>query len=450
MEDKKTIKSVALRALFIVAIVIVVIILAFAVVKIIPMAFSSFASIGNWMSSPFSKNKIEVVVNNPNLIDGDKFLISWNYKPEEVGEYKLTYKCVEDFRLILKSDADSTQFILCNTRYPLPNNQSSIELEADLARKNSFIDLPIEIVYIKSSDQQIEASGEVVITVQNNEGQAPTGDIAATTITTETVSTVPTTPAQTSTSSQQPLSVAPAPVAILPADLAVSNPTVLGNRILQFTVSNIGGRTTGNWFFTYNLPGLSTELSPMQPQLAPGQGIRYTLTFDNVVNGVVVINVDPFNSVLESTKANNILSVNIVSGSTGGTSTGGGTSTSSRADLEISGLEVGRMSGTRFIESNSVTRNQEAAVRFVVKNIGNRDSGTWRFEILGVPYNDDDEYLSSRQASLRPGESKEITVKFNRPDVGRYTLEVEIDSDDDVVESNKGNNFDSITLRVTN
>lgn len=426
MKEEKSFKSLILRVLFIIAIVIVTVILAISVVKIIPNAFSSLASLGNIFSLP-GKDKIEVSVNNSNLLNGERFIVYWENKSKKTGDYKLTYKCLDGIK-ISEFAGDNFKPILCNTRFSLPLDKKSVELKIELDKKDSFTDVTIEVLLIDPSNQNINAKGEAVITVKND-SSVPVGTNSGANITSEPVKSKPLNQSQ-----------------INVADLVISNLITLNSRVIQFTVVNSGGIGVGNWFFTYSIPGQKVEISPVQPPLLPGQGIKYTLTFDASVKGVSVINIDPFNAIVESSKANNTLSVNIG----GGTNINTPTTLKNNADLEISNLEVGRMSGTRFIENNSVTKNQELAVKFIVKNIGSKDSGNWRFEILDSPYEDDEEYRSSRQSSLKPGESKEVIVKFNRPDVGRYEMEVSVDSDDDVDELKENNNSDSITIRVTN
>jgi len=91
MEDRKTaLKNIALRVLFILAIVIIILILAFAVIRFVPMVFSSFASVGSLISSQISGNKIAVSVNDASLNDGDEFELTWILKQKVLAKINLT------------------------------------------------------------------------------------------------------------------------------------------------------------------------------------------------------------------------------------------------------------------------------------------------------------------------------------------------------------------------
>ena len=130
------------------------------------------------------------------------------------------------------------------------------------------------------------------------------------------------------------------------------------------------------------------------------------------------------------------------------TGSGSGSSSSGNddANLEIDDLESGRLEGRRFYEDDEIDEDDEAAVRFVVENTGDEETGSWRYEVT-LP---GDDYRSGRQDSLEPGESQEIIVGFDELDEGTYTIKVEIDSDDDVDEENERDNDDSVRLRVDN
>lgn len=233
----------------------------------------------------------------------------------------------------------------------------------------------------------------------------------------------------------------------IPADLAISNLFKLNSNTISFTITNIGGRATGNWIFNYTVSGEGTEVSPLQPSLNPGTAIRYTLTFDNNFNSIVTISVDPTNSVFENSEANNIRSISLNSFGSNNSNYNNYNS-NDEADLVIRNYEVGRMSGSRFIEDDEIDTDDDAAIRFTVVNIGGESTGDWRFEIDNTPYDGSNDFRSNRQDSLRPGESVTLTVEFENPDDGRYRIRVDVDSDHDVDEEHENNNDETETLRV--
>jgi uncharacterized cupredoxin-like copper-binding protein len=230
-------------------------------------------------------------------------------------------------------------------------------------------------------------------------------------------------------------------------DLAISNLIEIRDAVVSFTVSNIGSGNSGVWFFTYRMPDGDIALSPSQNSLLPGQAVRYTLRFEDIPDGQVTIAVDPYNAIRENSDRNNVAST-YVNGDSVSSSRNYDYDRNDDADLEIEDLEVGRMSGSRFVEDDEIDEDDDAAIRFTVVNRGGEDTGRWRFTVDPTPYDDEDEYESRLQDSLDPGESATIVVEFENPDEGEYDIEVEVDSDDDVDEENERNNDETETLEV--
>ncbi len=436
-------KNIVLRVLFIIAIIAVIFILAFAIIKFLPMLFSGFASVGDAISSPFKKNEVSVSVNDPSLIDGDKFSINWDYKSEKIGAFYLTYKCIDNLK-ITATEQSGKRTVLCNTRYPLPQNAKNIELGISYNQENSFIDLPLEVSYIETSNNTIVASGQATITVQDSKDPTPIGTNAGATISAGNV-----TPAETNDSTDdKPVSNPVLPK--IPADLAIINADPTGDLAVQFVVRNIGGQDSGSWIFSYSTPGEGTENSPSQPNLRPGDTIKYTLKFDGgTPAGKTTIIIDSNNKIKENSESNNNVSINI-KGDENGSGVDNDYDENDDADLQIENYKVGRMSGSKFIEDDEIDEDDDAAIQFVVVNRGGEDTDDWKFKVTNLPYDDEDDYESKDQDSLEPGESTIITVEFENPDEGDYNIRIEVDSDDDVDEEKENNNTDSESLEVSN
>ncbi|MBP6925957.1 MAG: hypothetical protein KBC22_02790, partial [Candidatus Pacebacteria bacterium] len=117
------------------------------------------------------------------------------------------------------------------------------------------------------------------------------------------------------------------------------------------------------------------------------------------------------------------------------------------ADLEIDSFEVGRMDGNRFREDDTIDEDDDAAVQFTVINRGGESTGSWRFEIENTP-DDNDDYRSRVQSSMRPGESRTFTIEFENPDTGTFRMKLTLDSDDDIDEEDENNNDETEELEV--
>ena len=113
-------------------------------------------------------------------------------------------------------------------------------------------------------------------------------------------------------------------------------------------------------------------------------------------------------------------------------------------DLLLNNLSVGvKNSAGAFIKTNSITRNREGAIQFVVHNIGTKTSENWTF-VAKLP--DDVDFTSSTQAPLKPNERATITLSFPAiKDTDLQKIEVVIKTDRD---TNKKNNQLEQTVTV--
>lgn len=442
MAETNTKKELITKILFIIGIIVLIFIFAFALIKFVPKVFSGFASVGQFIASPFSSNTIKISSNNTNLTSGNKFILSWKYSPKKDGDYNFSYDCQEDLTIQIISDKGPKN-LLCNTPYNLRGAKSA-ELVASLKKQNTFIDLPVKIQYIDSDNKSVIASGEIKLSLKNETENASNTVIVAEPVIDNTATDTSTDSNSTKTTATKTTSTYYGV-----ADLAITNAYAIDDNTVTFTISNIGGTASGIWYFDYINTNGRTETSPMQISLSRGQGIRYTLNLDNnYSNDNVKIIVDPNNSIYESNESNN--RDTIVINSNNNSNNDDDYNSDDDADLKVTDFEVGRLSGSRFTQDDEISDNNEAAIRFTVKNIGGESTGSWRYEITGLPYDDDNSEESKSQTSLRPGQSREITVSFDNPDEGNYTIKVKVDSDNDVDEENENNNTKSDRLEVTN
>lgn len=452
------IKPILLKSLFILVILAIIIILAFAIIRFLPMVFSSLASVGNFVKSPF-KSGVVLKVNETDLSSDEIFRLYFEYEPEESGYYGLSYDCKPNLSL---SVANQNNTLECNREYRIAPNDEFIDLKATLNKENSYVESNINVVY-RNREQVSLSEDSLTISVINQTGgdSVAVNDLSSgATISSQSID-------QNNNSQNSNTQTIKMPTVVIPnsstqtysssgelADLQISNARATSDTLVSFDVTNIGSQASGNWYFNYTIPNERVERSPLQMSLNPGGAMRLTLNFVDINSGNTVINIDPNNQIRENSETNNVATV-YVRGDGGNSSYYNDYSynrydydRNDDADLTVRNLEVGRMSGSRFVEDDEIDEDDDAAVRFEVVNIGGESTGTWRFEITNTPYDDDDDYRSGRQNSLRPGESRTITVEFENPDDGRYNTKVEVDSDDDVDEEKENNNTDTETLKV--
>ena len=120
-------------------------------------------------------------------------------------------------------------------------------------------------------------------------------------------------------------------------------------------------------------------------------------------------------------------------------------------DLAVTVDVIGYLSTSAtdsFVASSSVPAGARPAVKFTIKNIGTNWTGTWRFT-TAIPTRTAFTYISDPQQSLAPGDSIDYTLGFDRASTGAsQPVEITVNSDNAVSESNKNNNTVSVNLTV--
>lgn len=116
-----------------------------------------------------------------------------------------------------------------------------------------------------------------------------------------------------------------------------------------------------------------------------------------------------------------------------------------KADLALVNVEAGYFRGSTFVEDDQVPDGRDAAIKFTVRNIGTNAASNWRINVDV----EGDENATGNGGYLLPNGYQNFTLRITDPKPNR-SMEVEIDVDynDRVDESNERNNDDSIELEI--
>lgn len=304
-----------------------------SVARGIPNAFSAIASAIVSLTSIFVPANEQITISIPSLtvLSGEEFSISWEHSNKSVeGSYTFRYDCANGVSFTSPTASGAPVTIFCNTPFNFLNSANAITLTPS-STENRFIDVTLHIDFTPNGQSTPTVSGTTLLTIAN---ERVTGSPSVTTPPTTTTPTNTTPTAGPETSS----------IHVIPTGGAVSSPngaidlsarviavgvvekatgaftaSTTPNRALsthrvavKFAVENNGTRTSPQWTFNAVLPTFPSHVfsSPVQPALAPGDRIEFTLGFDSFVDkdeGTLVINVDPTSSVNEPNKTNNIL-----------------------------------------------------------------------------------------------------------------------------------------------
>lgn len=124
-----------------------------------------------------------------------------------------------------------------------------------------------------------------------------------------------------------------------------------------------------------------------------------------------------------------------------------------KADFTVKITEIGYCRSDNpdsFRASREVPDGENGGIKFVVSNIGTNNSGRWDFT-YELPTSPSLERTVSNQRELGPGDRIEYTLCFTEPRSGNNRdITVEVDTDDDVNESNERNNTDTAEIDIEN
>jgi hypothetical protein len=439
MSDKSTKANLIAKILFIVGGIILFIVIAVFIFKMVPYAISNVANVGSSIKGSVfgSEDEIKISTDSDTATAKTPIIISFEYTPQVAGEYFISYKCADGLLYDIES-TDGSKRIICNVPFKLGTNVDSISITPLFTKTNSLVDSIVTITYKDENDKTV-AEGSKTITIKNTD--TPTtiddeDDLSGSTVTTKPIT--------------KPVDQTPKPIPTYTSptkDLVLTYLEGRSDSTFIMHVYNYGNTSTGSWKFSYTDAENPSDIitSKSQPSLGPRQGLAVTVHFSGQADSpqTIDIEIDPSDAINETNESNNSGSIDI-EGDPSNTSY----NKDEDADLIIEDMEVGRMSGNDFREDDQIDTDDTAGVKFTVRNKGGEATGSWKFEITGLPYNSNNTYLSESYDSLKPGESLEVVVEFDGIKQGDYSIEVELDSDDDIDEEEEDNNTDSENLEV--
>ena len=275
-------------------------IIGFAIVFIIIIwGLLHFASLlSPWFSSFFTKPAPALQVSAPAQATSTyPVTISWTYAPSTAGSYAFLYQCKSGLQFATpENNATSTYVAVpCGVAYTVAAQNNSISVAPILSATSSSVADTVSIVFIPKSGSQVQ--GDATMTISPQGGSASGGNPAKPT--TKPTSTKPAVSTQYSG----------------PADLSVriisENVDQSGVATVSFDIANIGGSSSGSYYFTANLPTAQyyPYTSPTQASLAPGSHIVDTLHFSDVAQGGGVFSVSVIGN--DANNGNNYASIQV-------------------------------------------------------------------------------------------------------------------------------------------
>jgi len=298
--------------------------LSVQLVQLFPAAMSSLASLAEGVNE-YQETVLDTepdvlpltVTANTSLINtNESITINWS-EVRANGSYVFNYDCVDGVSLTHQSEVGE-RVIECATNYNVGDtNTLTVDITSE---KNRYADVPYTVAFLRTNDTSPRAAGDSVVTVVNTAvssqfAQAPNDEIVTPTepsisVETNDPASEPETTAESGTNSTEP--TAPTPdstpdtypqefIFTVPVsdpngfvDLStsfsgmgeiingafVAGPVSVQNAgAVQFSVRNIGTKTSDDWTYAISLPTGSVFTSTDQTPLKPNERAVITIGF---------------------------------------------------------------------------------------------------------------------------------------------------------------------------
>lgn len=269
--------SLLSNILAIIGLIILVIIIIWGLVHLAELS-------SGWFSSLFAQSGPTLKVNAPaDAISGAPVSITTNYSTAATGTYAFLYQCQPDVQFAVITSNNTASGIPCGNAASVTPVSGAIQMLPILSGTSSA-SVPFSIIFTPTNGTAVQGTATIMVHPGSSQIGAQTGSQAATT------------PAKTTTSAAKPATTA-VTRSYAPADLSVriiaESVDQYGNGIVTFNISNVGGTTSGSYYFSAQMPTSSPApyTSALQAPLTPGSYIVDTLRFSPAVSGTFSVSI---------------------------------------------------------------------------------------------------------------------------------------------------------------
>lgn len=306
-EDKKTALTKVLAILGFFAVVIFAVWLAVQIVRVIPSAFSSLASIAEVVYNYRGEEELEVASEKSVANSGETFTITWSDMRKD-GTYAFSYECTEGVSIDIRKNGSDIEEIACDTVVEL-GNSTSVEILVS-SEKARFTDIAYTVRFTASGANEPTATQSSVVTIVNasipatgviveepqTEDDSETNEPEVTTPAPKPATPVytPTTPKTVTkyvylTPVSDPKGKVDLQVTFLGVGTIKNGVFIPKTSIstddegaVQFEIKNIGTKTAEDWTYKAELPADITYSSKDQKALKPNERAVITLGFEGL------------------------------------------------------------------------------------------------------------------------------------------------------------------------
>ncbi len=298
-EEKQ--KSNIIKTLAIIGFSAAVVLMVWVAVQIVQKAPSAFTSLASLASSVHgTKDDFTITSDKTVVNDGETVVLSWENK--NTGTHTFAYECTEGVIISLNNELGT--IINCDQVFTIGNTNSlTININSSEQR---FIDIPYTIAFTAEDTNEVSMADTNRLTVVN--ATIPLSGLVAGVDSEETedIAVTENEPEETAPETPSPTPTIPAPTYVATYVIPTSNPNgytdlamtyrgvgeldgenfVARAKIdtdtqgaIQFSVKNIGTKTSSDWTYEVKLPNGQTYVSPKQKVLKPNEEALLSLGF---------------------------------------------------------------------------------------------------------------------------------------------------------------------------
>lgn len=235
-----------------------------------------------WFASLFDSDNSAIVVTAPaDATNGKAVQINWKHEAEVEGMYAFMYQCTQGVQFKVTAPDETLLTIPCGAAFSAGPLAKTITVLPTLSGTTTAT-ANISIVFIPREQNPDEhARGNAAIKITNGS-------------TVEPEPTTPTTPRPTTPTNPRPTNP---PAQTGPANLRVVITSIStdasGMTTATFDIANVGGSTSGTYYFNATLPTSPMQTYASQPQnpLGVGSHIVNTLRFAPTTSGTFSVTV---------------------------------------------------------------------------------------------------------------------------------------------------------------
>lgn len=307
--QQKKERSAIGTVLGIVAFTIIIIVGLWGAVNAVRLVPNVFSGIVHWFGG---EPELTLSLNQTSIDSGGTVSLTWEHEATEGGYYAVVYSCRDGVTFAAQTSAEGFSNFPCGSSWSVPAASAHTLTLRGTSDVTSATPVVLSVTYVNDENEE-GSQDSATVTVAAGKTQEPTNGGSN--------------GGGTNGGSQTPSEPKIADLSVRVLSLGyidgttgtfVAAQSVHSSQIaaIRFQIENVGTAATGKqWRFRASLPTETpfTYQSDLQPRLEPGDGLTYTLRFNQLKSGTSQLSIyaDSDNVITEKSEVNNLAQYNV-------------------------------------------------------------------------------------------------------------------------------------------